>query len=182
MKRSPADIRAQLGHPVIDGDGHWLEPIPVFLEYLADVAGSGAVDQLRQNWKQNDAWYRATPEERLHRRLRRSIWWGVTSNTLDKATALLPALLNERLPALGIDFAVMYPSFGLSINGIQQDDLHRAAVRAYNMMTADMFADYLERFAPVAIIPTHTPEEALEELDYAVKQRGFRAIMLRGNQ
>jgi hypothetical protein len=32
MKRSAADIRAQLDHPVIDGDGHWLEPIPIFLE------------------------------------------------------------------------------------------------------------------------------------------------------
>ena len=61
---------------------------------------------------------------------------------LDKATALLPALLNERLPELGIDFALIYPSFGLSINGIAQDDLHRAAVRAYNMMTADMFAPF----------------------------------------
>jgi hypothetical protein len=50
------------------------------------------------------------------------------------------------------------------------------------MMTADMFAPYHERFAPVAIIPSQTPEEALEELEYAVKQRGYKAIMLRGNQ
>ena len=106
----------------------------------------------------------------------------MTSNTYDKATALLPALLNERLPELGIDFALIYPSFGLSINGMSQGDLHRAAVRAYNMMTADMFAPFAERFAPVAIIPTHTPDEALEELEYAVVQRGFKAIMLRGNQ
>ncbi|HWH76885.1 MAG TPA: amidohydrolase family protein, partial [Candidatus Binatus sp.] len=95
---------------------------------------------------------------------------------------LLPALLNERLPELGIDFALIYPSFGLSINGIPETDLHRAAVRAYNMMTADMFAPYAERFAPVAIIPAETPDEALEELEYAVVERGYRAIMLRGNQ
>jgi predicted TIM-barrel fold metal-dependent hydrolase len=49
-------------------------------------------------------------------------------------------------------------------------------------MTADMFAPYTERFAPVAILPCQTPDEALEELEYAVKQRGFKAIMLRGNQ
>jgi predicted TIM-barrel fold metal-dependent hydrolase len=91
-------------------------------------------------------------------------------------------LLNERLPELGIDFALIYPSFGLTINGIVQDDLHRAAVRAYNMMTADMFASYAERFAPVAIIPSQAPDEALDELEYAVGQRGFKAIMLRGNQ
>jgi len=137
---------------------------------------------MRALWRRNQSWYRATAAERQHNRMRRTIWWGVTANTLDKATALLPALLNERLPELGIDFALIYPSFGLSINGIAQPDLHRAAVRAYNMMTADMFAPYTERFAPVAIIPSQTPDEALEELEYTVVQRAYRAIMLRGNQ
>jgi hypothetical protein len=50
------------------------------------------------------------------------------------------------------------------------------------MMTADMFAPFAARFAPVAIIPTQTPDEALEELEYAVKRLGFKAIMLKGNQ
>jgi len=182
MKTRAAEIHARLKHPVIDGDGHWIEPIPIFLEYLSEVGGPGSVDQLRSLWRRNQAWYRSTLPERQHSRLRRTIWWGVTSKTLDKATGLLPALLNERLPELGIDFALIYPSFGLSINGIAQDDLHRAAVHAYNMMTDDMFAPYAARFAPVAIIPAHTPDEALEELEWAVGQRAFKAIMLRGNQ
>ena len=177
-----AKIHDGLKHPVIDGDGHWMEPIPIFLEYLCEVGGTKSVDQMRALWRGRDAWYRATPQERHHSRLRRTIWWGVTSNTYDKATALLPALLNDRLPELGIDFALIYPSFGLSINGMGEGDLHRTAVRAYNMMTADMFAPYAARFAPVAILPTHTPDEALEELEYAVAKRGFKAIMLRGNQ
>jgi hypothetical protein len=46
-------------------------------------------------------------------------------------------------------------------------------------MTADMFAPYAARFAPVAIIPMHTPEEAIEELEYAVGKLGYRAIMLK---
>jgi predicted TIM-barrel fold metal-dependent hydrolase len=133
-------------------------------------------------WRRNDAWYRATPAERQHHRMRRAIWWGVTSQTYDKATALLPALLNERLPELGIDFAVMYPSFGLTINAIADDGLSRAAARAYNMMTADMFGPFAARFAPVAILPARTPDAAIDELDYAVRERGFKAVMLRGNQ
>lgn len=180
-KHRAAEIRGQLDHPVIDGDGHWLEPIPVFLEYLGEVGGSRAVDQIRAMWRQSDDWYRADWDERQRKRLRRTIWWGVTTNTLDKATALIPALLNERLPELGIDFAIIYPTFGLTINGIVDDDLHRSAARAYNMMTCDMFAPFAERFAPAAILPAHTPEEAVEELDYAVG-RGFKVIMLRGNQ
>jgi predicted TIM-barrel fold metal-dependent hydrolase len=182
MEHRAAEIRAGLKHPVIDGDGHWMEPIPIFLEYLSEVGGPGSVDQMRALWRGREAWYRSTWPERQHKRLRRAIWWGVTSNTLDKATALLPALLNERLPELGIDFALIYPSFGLTINTIERDDLHRAAARAYNKMTADMFAPFAARFAPVAILPAHTPGEAIEELEYSVGQLGFKAIMLRGNQ
>jgi predicted TIM-barrel fold metal-dependent hydrolase len=177
-----AAIRANLAHPVIDGDGHWMEPIPVFLEHLSEVGGPRFVDEMRQMWRRNDAWYRSTPEERQHKRLRRTIWWGVTSNTHDKATALLPALLNQRLPELGIDFAIMYPSFGLTINALNEEDMSRAAARAYNVMTAEMFKPYGARFAPVAIIPTRTPQAAIDELEYAVGTLGFKAIMLRANQ
>ena len=88
--------------------------------------------------------------------------------------------MNERLPELGIDFALIYPSLGLALNGIAQDDLRQAAARAYNKMTIDMFAPYAARFAPVAIIPAHTPQEAIEELEYTVAKLGYRAIMLKG--
>src|ERR1043166_2435934 len=142
MKRSPADIRAQLGRPVRGGDALGLEPIPVFLDYLRDVGGAQAVDEVRALWRRNDEWYRSDWQELHHKRLRRAIWWGVTANTRDKATALLPALLNERLPELGIDFAIIYPSFGLTINSIQPDELHGHASRAYNTMTAAMFGPY----------------------------------------
>jgi predicted TIM-barrel fold metal-dependent hydrolase len=182
MEHSAADIHAQLKHPVIDGDGHWLEPIPVFLEYLRDVGGPGAVDRIRELWRQSNEWYRSDWPERHRKRLRRTIWWGVTTNTLDKASALLPALLNERLPELGIDFAIMYPSFGLTINSIGPRDLQCWAARAYNMMTGDMFAPYRERFAPVAILPAQTPDEAIRELEFAVQELGFKAVLLRGNQ
>lgn len=181
-KQRAAAIRAGLKHPVIDGDGHWMEPIPVFLEYLSEAGGPAAVDRIRALWRKNDAWYRSSWEERQHHRMRRAIWWGVTTQTLDKATALLPALLNERLPELGIDFALMYPSFGLTINGIPPDDLHGWAARAYNRMTMDMFAPFTARFAPVAIIPARTPQQAIDESNYVVNTLGYKAIMLRGNQ
>ncbi len=181
MSNRASEIRAGLKHPVIDGDGHWMEPIPVFLEYLSEAGGPKVVDELRARWRRSARWYGATPEERQHHRLRRTIWWGVTSQTYDKATSLLPALLNERMPEMGIDFALMYPTFGLGIN-IMQGDLQRAAARAYNRMTMDMFKPYAARFAPVATIPSYTPKDALEELDYVVKELGYKAIMLRGNQ
>ena len=81
MEQQAAKIHDELKHPVIDGDGHWLEPIPIFLEYLCEVGGAKSVDQIRALWHGRDAWYRATPQERQHNRLRRAIWWGVTANT-----------------------------------------------------------------------------------------------------
>jgi len=38
MGHRATEIRAGLKHPVIDGDGHWMEPIPIFLEYLSERA------------------------------------------------------------------------------------------------------------------------------------------------
>ena len=39
-----AKVRKQLDHPVIDGDGHWLEPMPIFLDYLKQVGGPSLVE------------------------------------------------------------------------------------------------------------------------------------------
>ena len=53
MEHRAAQIHAGLQHPVIDGDGHWLEPIPIFLEHLSAVGGPGAVDRIRALWHRN---------------------------------------------------------------------------------------------------------------------------------
>ncbi len=34
-----AQVRAELGHPIIDGDGHILEFMPQVFDYVADVGG-----------------------------------------------------------------------------------------------------------------------------------------------
>ena len=37
--KSPEQVHAKLGHPVIDGDGHWLEYTPVFAEKIRKAVG-----------------------------------------------------------------------------------------------------------------------------------------------
>ena len=49
------------------------------------------------------------------------------------------------------------------------------------MLHANLFHEYADRMIPVAVIPMHTPQEALEELEYAVQQLGMRAIMMAGH-
>jgi len=72
MKNRAAEIHFGLKHPVIDGDGHWLEPVPVFLEYLREVGGAQSVDRMRALWQRTHAWYRSTWSQRRHDRTRRS--------------------------------------------------------------------------------------------------------------
>ena len=38
-----------------------------------------------------------------------------TRNTLDRATAMLPKLIYQRMDELGLDFAVLYPTAGIGV-------------------------------------------------------------------
>lgn len=180
-----AEIRARLSHPVIDADGHMLEFEPAFLEYLKQVGGSGVVDQYialcDKNAENGFTWYEMSPQERKDARAVRPSWWSLPArNTLDRATATLPRLLHERLDEMGIDFTVLYPTIGRFMAHMEDEELRRACCRAHNTLIAEAYGDYADRIAPVAIIPMHTPEEAIEELRYAVKTLGLKAILIAG--
>ena len=48
------------------------------------------------------------------------------------------------------------------------------------MFTADQFRGLEDRLIPAAIIPMYTPEEAIEELEFASKQLGYKVMMVGG--
>src|SRR5437870_12415011 len=83
-----AAVRAQLDHPVIDGDGHWLEPVPIFLDYLREVAGSTVGERFRKMATAHidRGWYDMTPAERLDRRPTRPTWWAGRPNSSNAPT------------------------------------------------------------------------------------------------
>ena len=41
-------------------------------------------------------------------------------------------------------------------------------------------ADYAARITPAAVIPMHTPAEAIEQLEFAVQELGLKAAMIAG--
>ncbi len=181
IQSKSAAIRARLNHPIIDSDGHTAEFEPALFEYLRNVAGARVVERFKKlsNSPMSFQWYRITPAERRDRRLARPLWAAhPTRNTLDRATSSLPKLLHQRLPEMGIDFTVIYPSFGMVLPNLGDAELRRASCRALNNLHADIFREYADRMTPVAVIPMHTPEEAVEELDHAVKTLGFKAILM----
>src|SRR5260370_28992156 len=57
----------------------------------------------------------------------------------------------------------------------------RAVVRGFNIVAADYFRDFSARMTPAAVIPMHTPEEAIEELEFVTKQLGSKVGMFGSN-
>jgi predicted TIM-barrel fold metal-dependent hydrolase len=176
-----AAVRARLSYPIIDSDGHTAEFEPALFDYLRAEAGARTVERLKSlsNSPISFRWYRMTPQERRDYRLARPLWAAhPTRNTLDRATSSLPRLLHQRLPEMGIDFTVIYPSFGIVLPNLGEAELRRASCRALNKLHADIFRDYADRMTPAAVIPMHTPAEAVEELDYAVTVLGFKVVLM----
>jgi hypothetical protein len=142
-KLSSKEIRKMIGHPVIDADGHWLEFGPSINDYLREVGGQKVVDSFRQRAHYVHKSLTMTPEERSETRRAQEAFWGVpTRNTLDRATAMLPRLLYERLDEFGFDFTVLYPTAGLALGHIAEDEIRRASCRAFNMYAARQFGEF----------------------------------------
>ncbi len=159
----PEQVRSRLSHPVIDGDGHWIEYGPVFAEQVRKAAGDKAADGLLRHMRRIPDALSLSVAERRRRGIAMEGYWGRQStNTRDRATAMMPRMLYDRLDELGIDFGVIYPTAGLGITRIEDDETRRAVIRGFNIVTADYFRALSDRLTPAAVIPMHTPEEAIE--------------------
>src|SRR5499433_3099268 len=174
-------LRASLKHPIIDADGHWLEYGPVMRDEFRRIGGDAAAEALAAATDRVPSALRMSVPERRRRRVAMEAFWGSPSeNVLDRATAMLPRLMYERLDDLGMDFCVVYPTTGLGFHRMPDPRLRRAICRAYNVFTADQFRGLADRLIPAAIIPMYTPEEAIEELEFASKQLGYKVMMVGG--
>ena len=90
---------------------------------------------------------------------------------------MIPHMLYDRLDEIGSDFAIVYPTAGLRLPRIEDDATRRAVIRAYNIVSASYFKELKDRMTPAAIIPMHTPEEAIAELEFVTKQLGSKVGM-----
>src|SRR5215813_6573275 len=165
----PEKVRSGLTHPVIDGDGHWIEYGPVFAEKVRKAAGDKAADGLLRHMRRIPDALSLSISERRRRGIAMEGYWGRQStNTRDRATAMMPRMLYDRLDELGIDFGIIYPTAGLGIARIEDDETRRAVIRGFNIVTADYFRDLSDRL---------TPAEAIEELEFVTRQLGSKVGM-----
>lgn len=176
-------IRAKLDHPIVDIDGHIVESIPVVIDYMRKVAGDDVADRFAASTpsfasrhggllEALDEVAPATPGVFI------PPWWTVSPSAIDRATAFLPGLLHERLDEIGLDFSVLYSSVGLACFAHPDDEIRRGSCRGLNTYLAEVCQGYGDRLTPAAVIPAHTPDEAMAELDHAVEVLGFKAAVL----
>ncbi len=177
---SVADVRRQLKHPIVDSDGHWVESLAVLAEYVRDIGGGAMVDRYIKTRAVNMSWYQATDAERIRQRYRRTVWWHYPYEAKEYATIHLPRMFYERLDEIGIDFAIVYPSAALNLEAMADAELRAVVARAYNMMAADLFRPYADRITPVAVVLRGSPKAAIEEATFAVRELGYKAIMIGG--
>ena len=183
--RTSEQVRESLNHPVIDGDGHTIEFMPLLNDFLKEVGGSEIYERYLNSRPQpmlgrgtRDRWYRLTMQERQHERVTRPSFWVGTGNTYDRATAMLPELRRSRMDELGLDFSILYPTGGLEFPGEQDEEIRLAFCRAINIMNTELYGPHSDRMTHAAVIPMQTPDEAIAELDYAVGTLGMKAIYI----
>jgi len=161
-----ADVRRELGHPILDADGHLLEVGRAAYPFLREHLTARQFERFAAEGSPiaNGLAYRPVAERR-RTRAPQSAWWGQhTRNALDRATAMFPALLAERLPEVGIDFGVFYTTSAMTFLAIEDEELRRGLCGGWNAFLADLGSPFTHRLALAGLIPMHTPEEAATEL------------------
>jgi len=115
-------------------------------------------------------------------------WWGLpTQNTLDRATAALPALLYRRMEEIGLDYTVLFTTLvgaaivraGASLEqSLADPEIRRLRTRAANAYRADLCRDFADRITAAADISMSTPEEAIADLEHATGELGLKLISI----
>ena len=178
-----SQVRESLDHPIVDTDGHFIEIEPILIDYIKEVGGTGLAQRYRDMVGEGRfwGWYELSPEERRHRRVTRPPFWALpTTNSADRAAAMIPGFWRARMDEFGIDLTLAYPTICLMLMGIADDEMRRGFIRAANIMAAELYKGHEDRIIPAATIPTNTPEEAIEELEFIVNELGMKLTMVNG--
>ena len=181
-------LKARLDHPIVDADAHQLEVLPVLFDFIREVGGPEmperciALHDAPAPHVRDDA-------RRAHRRPRTSCRCGGRCPPRTRSTArttVLPRLLYERLDEIGLDFTIVYPGRACRSSRCRAwptTSCGARRARAFNLYNAEMFGPYARSHdARPAVIPMHTPEEAIEELEYASGELGLKAVRVRGRR
>jgi len=167
--------------PVVDADGHVLEPAEMWLKYIDPQYRDRAVKITIDGKGYENLLFDNKPLElvrghlgvlggigmdpvALHQNGRMTYADGCPPGSYDPKARL--KVMDEE----GIDVALLYPTIGICWEGIVTDPhLATAYTRAYNRWLADFCRENPKRLFPVAHIALLDPEGATEEISRARK-------------
>src|SRR6516164_7218973 len=72
---TPEQVRSKIDHPIVDGDGHWVEYDPVFSEKMRKVGGDLAADGFLKAMGVTREALKMTVAERREKRSGQSAFW-----------------------------------------------------------------------------------------------------------
>ncbi len=175
---------------VIDADGHILEPLDLWENYIDPAFRDRAPRIMKgENGKE-----RLVIEEQVvgdgQRGIGRIGAVGARQGVVEADTMAYkdgkPGGFDphKRIPDMdadGIDAAFLYPSLGLFSGAIHDPKLAAATCRAYNRWLADYCRPYPDRLFGVAMLPLQDVDLAIKEMTFARKELGMRGGFIRPN-
>lgn len=182
--------RPHPGVPVIDADGHVLEPRDLWARRLPAKYRDQAIEiRWNEETQKEDEW--AGGINIMPGLGTTNGWARLPRATRDDPTGLrwedlTPAgsNANDRVVELdreGIDMAVLYPSLGLVLGGITDPGHAVAACAIYNDWLAEYVGVAPTRLAGVGALPMQEPGAAVAEAERAVNELGFCGLFVRPN-
>jgi predicted TIM-barrel fold metal-dependent hydrolase len=148
---------------IIDGDGH------VFEDHSAIAAKLPSLYQERIN--NTPAWHDLFPPlDHLHQ-------MPVDRRGMGRGNVALPEW-KTFLEDIGLNDAVLYPTFALSYGMIRDRAWDRLIACAYNEWLAETYGNGDKRLHGMAILPMQDPDAAAAELVRGVKELGLLGAML----
>jgi predicted TIM-barrel fold metal-dependent hydrolase len=175
---------------VIDADGHVLEPIWIWEEYLEkkeflpkaptffdDEDGDQMfmLDGVVLTKKGGLGVGGRNVRKKWDNKLRKQRWEEQEPGGFD------PHARIKDMDEENVRMVLLYPTIGLRFTALDDGKLAAALCRAYNKWLADYCSAYPDRLFGVATIPVQEPELAVQELRFAVEKLGFRGALIRPN-
>jgi len=159
-------------YSVVDCDGHIVESIPEFAEFMSERIRGHALKPSRNRqgvFPSLDGMHFALHEGKATAKKR------VTASEYRPGSAEDWLAFLERAK---IERTVLFPSEGLSVGFIQIPRYAVEVCRAYNDYVHHKYAKLSDRLRPVALIPMQDVPEAVQELKRAVAELRLPGAML----
>jgi predicted TIM-barrel fold metal-dependent hydrolase len=168
--------------PVIDADGHVVEPDATFRDHL-DPAYASYAPRIVDFGNH----FRYVCGDRMGFRIfARPETVGAPGQTAQHTSepvvargASAPAGRLADLDVDGIDRVALYPTYGLMIQGVVEREPARALCRAVNDWLAEYCHHDPRRLIGVGTLPMAHPDDAFDEAQRCIEQLGFRGVWRR---